>query len=119
MSYDLAVWRAPGPVTKKDVEKRYIAYCDGLPDHSDAKRVQEISSFFAELESRYPTISEYPLDRLSECPWNSRFDIAPDFGIVTIAWSRVSEVVPFVLPLASRHRLICYDPQSDTVFFPD
>jgi hypothetical protein len=35
-----------------------------------------------------------------------------------IAWSRVEEIALYVVELAEKHGLVCYDPQENYVYLP-
>jgi hypothetical protein len=38
--------------------------------------------------------------------------------LLSVCFSRVEEVFPFVGQTANNHNLVCYNPQGDTVLLP-
>lgn len=92
------------------MKTRYDEDPSAAPDHP------AVEAFYRELCGRYPTLDDWPEETQDDCPWN----MGPDRmgGYVTVCMSdRALEkgVLEFVVDLALRHKLVCYDPQSQTI----
>lgn len=118
MSYDLAVWHSNRAVTIEEVASRYAAFCDRSLESESAAPTSSIDAFVRDLTEKYSASGRCSEDDSGNSPWSSAFDVAGDFAVVSISWSRVAEVVPFLIRLADKHGLICYDPQKESGFWP-
>ena len=94
----------------------YGELCDG--NYDVLKPSAKIDAFYQELITRYPDIESYSDDNVDECPWSVEIDVSDGAVMVCIVWSRVEEVAPFVMRLAEKHGLACYDPQDDKLHLP-
>lgn len=102
-----------------DLTHLLLSWRQSWPHPADISiRAPRRARFLQELAARWPSIDDYPEDDVDDCPWNVDFDRSEASAILGIAWSRVEEVVPFVLDLAHRHDLHVYNPQDDTVTPP-
>jgi hypothetical protein len=79
---------------------------------------EDIQTFLDELTQRYPPLSSYTDDTLDESVWMSDFDVSHAHVLLSVCFSRVEEVFPFVGQTANNHNLVCYNPQGDTVLLP-
>ncbi len=77
-----------------------------------------MTQFVLELTAKYPQPQELPDDALANCVWSCDFDLSKAYCLLNIGWPFVDDVAPFVMELASKYRLICYDPQNDIVHLP-
>lgn len=119
MSFDLAVWDCNGLVTNQDVKVKYESFCERLLEAKNGPPTLKIKAFVQELEDRFPANNPYVEEDLEDCPWNSAFDTSGDFTLLTISWARVAEVAPFVTMLARKHGMICYNPQDESIAWPE
>jgi hypothetical protein len=116
VSYDLALWDRNRQPSLNDIKEKYVRFCES--QHAGEKGTGRVSSFFTDLEKRYPSINDYAEDRLDECPWACPFEICSDFAVVCMRWSSTDAVMPIITELARAHGLVCYDPQEESVHYP-
>jgi hypothetical protein len=108
MSFDLAVWYEPQPISEAQASATYLALCDA--DESPAPARPEVAGFHRELTGRFPDLDTAA--DVDASPWTCRLGITADAVLMTIAWSRADEVKPIVRELAARHGLVCHNPQT-------
>ena len=116
MSFDLAVMNLRGPVTSAEAGELYAELCEGNVDVVASS--ENIDLFYQELTSKYPDIDSYSDDEVDNCPWSVELDISDGAVVMCMVWSRVEEVAPFVMQLAAKHNLACYDPQEEKIWLP-
>jgi hypothetical protein len=116
LSFDVAVWHRKRPYSPKEAGPMYQALCQG--DTSVVDPDPRIDAFIADLIARYPSIDDYPVEEIDDCPWNCAFDQSAGHVILSMASSRIEEVVPVVAELAAKHRLTVYDPQDNELYLP-
>jgi hypothetical protein len=108
MSFDLAVWYEPAPITV-DVADAWLAalYESEVPDGITPR--PEVAAFVADLLGGHPADGEV---------WESAPVVGADFVLMSFtepAGDRMREVVR---GLAERHGLVCYDPQTEQIAQP-
>ncbi len=118
MSYDLGVWYRTHPISHQEAQAQYFRLCEGEDITGYTEAAGKISAFVEELVSRYPPLGEYPDEETDDCPWSAEFDVMGGHVIIAIAWSRCREISPWVSEAASRHGLVCYDPQAQKLRLP-
>ncbi len=126
MSFDLSVWYSPRPLTAAEADELCSTFHGNASGNGNgngngnrqATPDERLTRFVDELTSRFPQIDDVADDEIEECPWNCAFDLSPTHVRIPIMWSRAEEVTSFVLALAGRHGLVCYDPQSRKVHLP-
>ncbi len=116
MSYDLAVWYASQPITIKEAEDIYDRLLDD--DLTALEPHPGVQAFLAELTSHYPQIYDWNDDDIGNCPWSIAFDQSDRYVTMCMVYSRTNELVPFIENLATKHDLVCYNPQSSRVKYP-
>jgi hypothetical protein len=119
MSYDISIWSVRNRLTRKEA----IATWDELCEDDDATprcliASVNVAAFVAELEKTYPQISSYADDDVDSCPWSSDFHPAPAHITLSCSYSRSTEIVQFVLPLAHRHGLAVFDFVTELIYLP-
>ncbi|HLK57117.1 MAG TPA: hypothetical protein VKU00_11160 [Chthonomonadaceae bacterium] len=124
MSFDLAIWSSNRPLTAAETYPIYAALCDNdlslltpAPNGNEA-----IAAFLDGLGQTYPDLDTVPVSELKNCPWAFGFwpELLPrPCQFLHISWPWVAEVAPFVIHLAVKHHLVCYDPQTETISLPD
>ncbi|WP_285577339.1 hypothetical protein [Actinoallomurus iriomotensis] len=115
VSFELGVWREDGPVTAEDAGDRYEQVAEQEPPGGEPD--QQVAAFHQELTSRFPDLDDLP-DEDDSSPWMDYLDLSADGVFMKIAFSRVEEMVPYVIELAAEHGLVCYDPQEHVVHNP-
>lgn len=117
MSYDLAVWAGDRPQDDGQASEEYdrlTAYFDD--DDADREPASErIRAFIEELLGRYPALGE-PGDE--DSPWAMGPDPGNangDFVYLTMTFSGARRCLEWIVETALRHKLICFDPQSETL----
>lgn len=116
MSYDLYLWHRPQPVTAQQAAAichRLARSCDDdvIPDEA-------VLSFHEELMARFPPLESLAENDADDSPWNMSPDATDSRVILCMGLSRASKIGPFILELAARHRLVCFDPSTGVVHHP-
>jgi hypothetical protein len=105
MSFDLAVWYEPVPVTDTQAAATYELLCRGedagLTNHSN------LSTFFADL------ISEF-----GQWAWSEKPEVEDNGLLLSLSQATADEVAPKIVYLAERHGLVSYDPHAHQVQLP-
>jgi hypothetical protein len=120
MSFDLGVWYPQTRIRNKEASELYVRLCDG--DTSGVVPNPAIEAFYAELTARHPEIDAIPEEKIDDhnhCPWSCKLDHSPGHVIMSCVWPKATYVGQLVENLARKHGLAVYDPQSDTVTYPD
>ena len=116
MSFDLAVMNVETPISSQEAAEIYGKICEG--NYDVLKPSEKIDAFYQELINKYPDIESYADDEVDDCPWSVEIDVSDGAVVMCMVWSRVEEVAPFVMRLAEKHGLACYDPQDDKLHLP-
>ncbi|RZQ51297.1 hypothetical protein C1E23_20260 [Pseudoalteromonas phenolica] len=114
MSHDLGFFSIKQGATTSEVREAYLSSCEGTSPSwppSDA-----LKSFISALETKYPCIDRLSDDEIDESPWSCDFDKGDGHIIVSMVFSRASEVGNFVWGLLEQHELIVFDPQADKAY---
>lgn len=77
-----------------------------------------VLAFHEELIARFPGLESLGVDDLDGSAWSMSPDATSSRVVLCMAWSRVAETMPFVLELAGRHGLVCFDPTAGVVHDP-
>lgn len=120
MSCDFGVWFPSKQLTNEEADKLYAQLCegeiDGITPHPS------IDSFYKEITSRHPEIDDVPdddIDDLDLCPWSIAFDRSDGHLLMSCVWSKAEYVESLIKDLAKKHGLAVYDPQTETITYPD
>lgn len=116
MSFDLAILNIEKPIDSEVAAEIYGELCDG--NYEVLQPSEKIGAFYQELVGKYPDIDSYSDDEVDECPWSVEVDVSDGAVIMSMVWSRVEEVALFVMKLAKKHDLACYDPQNSRLYLP-
>ncbi|MEV8631114.1 hypothetical protein AB0395_05600 [Streptosporangium sp. NPDC051023] len=93
MSFELAVWHEPEPITRERAADVFLALRGGEPGAAEPSAgVTEFAASLPEAE---------------QC--------SPAHAVVTVALERSDEVAGEAFALARRYGLVCYDPQRHLV----
>ena len=121
MSYDLAVWEGGSPAGEKVALATFLALYekwfgdDEPPPDEDPTPTQPIQRYVAALLERWPDITT---DAGDESPWADgplEANAAGNFFFFSLVWSRAEEAAAYCADLATRHGLVCFDPQTNAV----
>jgi hypothetical protein len=116
MSFSLAFWIGERPVADAataEFERLYGLYVDDGPTEPRP----ELLAFIREITGRYPDLMDLPEHEIDDGVWSDgplTGNASGPLLYLGLVWSRVDEVVPFLVEVAAKHRLVVYDPQSCT-----
>jgi hypothetical protein len=116
VSFDLYLWASPSPVTADQAER----ICERL-DEGDQVATEpspRLLEFAGELMARYPRLEDLDHAVIEDSPWRVSPDVSSERVILCMGFSKAAEISREVLELASRHGLVCYDPQAGEVHHP-
>lgn len=114
MSHDIGFFSIKEGATTAEIRAAYLSSCEGVPSlwpQSDA-----LKSFISALENEYPCIDTLSDKEVDDSPWSCGFDKGEGHIIVSMVFSRVSEVGSFVWSLLEQYELIVFDPQADKAY---
>lgn len=114
MSFDLGFWWEERPLSSTDAARKYEALIEGrtgiVTGHS------KLESLYDTIVSRFPDLTEENLD---SSPWSVPLHKTRECIIVTMSYSRQSEVSDILLQMSESFGITCYDPQTGKVYFPE
>ena len=120
MSFDLAVWYPDKRLSDEEASERYHRLCDsdttGVVDHPS------VEAFYRELTATHPEIDDVPEDKIGDheySPWSVAMDRSDGHVLMCCVWSQAEYVGDIVGRLAAKHSLAVYDPQEETITYPD
>jgi hypothetical protein len=114
VTFDLYLWASPSPVTADQAD----AICQRLAEGGQSATAPSprILEFASDLLARYPRLEDVASPE--DSPWSMSPDVTPDRVILCMGYSKAPQASTGILELASRHRLVCYDPQGGQVHHP-
>src|SRR5262249_24320681 len=90
-------------------------YFSKLCESEDIESIIEphpnMGKFIAALTAKYPHES-------TRCPWAGSFDHSEGHCHISIKFSEVDKVLPFIVNLANELCLTCWDPKEEAVYVP-
>jgi hypothetical protein len=120
MSFDLGVWYSESTLTDKEAADVYLRLCEDWP-YLDGEN-SAVAAFYEELTEHWPEIDTIPEEKIGEmeyCPWSCALDHSGMAVVMPCVWPMAEKVATFVQGLASKHRLVLFDPQSSRVYLPE
>lgn len=113
MSYDLFVWQGPPLASSEDVWTLIEEVCENENLdvlEGDAK----VPSFLEDLFAEFPSLEDAAVD-LDGTPWSSTGNTSDKHAMLSLAMGEPStlRVMELIVGLCQRHRLHCFDPQSE------
>ncbi|MEU0483621.1 hypothetical protein ABZ260_31085 [Streptosporangium sp. NPDC006013] len=110
MSFELAVWHEPKPITREHAENVFHTFRHGKP-HGASPRPESGAPHSGEQEpaETHPGVAAF-VERLPEAE-----PLSAAFALVTVDLERADEVASEVFALAAECGLVCYDPQRGLV----
>jgi hypothetical protein len=117
MSYNVAVVVPPVPA---DDAKAWAAL-EGLIEQP-GPRPAVLQELYDRLTARYPCMCAVPEDEIDDTVWSDG-PIINNFlhrgAVLGMSYSRVEEVLPFLVETANALRLVVFDWATETVYRPD
>jgi hypothetical protein len=92
---------------------------DALHDGPTPEPSSALIAFVDDLLARYPDLDELDDDKLDDNVWSDgplTGNIIGEFINIGILWSRYDVAALFVIEMAKKHQLFCYDPQSENLY---
>lgn len=120
MSCDYGVWYSEKPLTNEEATKIYLALCEQWPFLEGEN--EAVLAFYDELIKRWPEIDTVPESKIDDkeyCPWSCAISHSGMAVVTACVWSMASKVESFVKDLATKYKLVLYDPQSERVLLPE
>jgi hypothetical protein len=117
VSFDLGVWHSDKALSVEEAGELYMKLCEQtwipIEEHL------AVESFYRELCRTYPEIDTFSADEVDDCPWSCAHDRSGFHVLIAMSYGdRTTAVAQFVVDLAKKHDLICYDPQGPDVYLP-
>ena len=117
MSFDLGVWHSDKALSVKEAGELYVKLCE--LEWTPTEESPAVNAFYKELCRAYPEIDTLPDDQVDDCPWSCAHDRSGLHVIVAMSWGeKTTPVAQFVVDLAEKCGLVCYDPQGPDVYLP-
>jgi hypothetical protein len=117
MSFDLGVWHSERPITVEEAGDLYLKLCK--QEWVPIEESPAVEAFYRESCGKYPEIDMLPEDQVDESPFSCAHDRSGLHVLVAISYGqRTTPVAQYVVELAEKHGLICYDPQGPDVYLP-
>lgn len=114
MSHDLGFFSIKQGASTSEIRDAYLSSCEGnTPQWPSSSALQ---SFVSALENKYPCIDSLSDDEIDDSPWSCDFDKGEGHIIVSMVFSRASEVGNFIWELLEQYELIVFDPQADKAY---
>src|SRR6267143_4795804 len=120
MSYDLGVWYPHQRLTNSEAGQIYVDLCESRQTSLQAHPA--LRAFYDELYAAHPEIDDIPEERIDDheyCPWSCAHDRSDAHMIMCCLFSQADSVHNVVHKLAREHGLAVYDPQSETITYPN
>ncbi len=110
VSFELAVWHEPKPITREHAENVFQTFRHGKP-HGASPRPEPGAPRSGEQEpaETHPGVAAF-VERVPEAE-----PLSAAFALVTVDLERADEVAAEVFALAAECGLVCYDPQRGLV----
>jgi hypothetical protein len=120
MSCDYGVWYSEAPLTNEEAAKIYLALCEQWPFLEGENGA--VRAFYGELTSTWPEIDTVPDEKIDDheySPWSCAISHSGMAVLTACVWSMASNVGSFIQALATKHKLVFYDPQSRRLILPE
>lgn len=113
MSFEISIWSVGERIGRREaiaIDREIRESEDTVPRGLLAS--SSIQEFRQELER------VYPFDMTASCPWASDFSQSRAHLTLFSVFSRSTELIQFVLPLAHRHGLSVFDDRTQLIYLP-
>jgi len=107
-------------MSDQEAANTYIRLCEG--DTGGVVPNPAVDAFYQELVSVHPEIDDVPDEKIDDqdyCPWSIAHDRSPGHVIMSCVWSKAEYCLDLIASLAHKHGLALFDPQSETIVYPD
>jgi hypothetical protein len=74
-----------------------------------------LAAFLAELTERYPRLETLPEPERKDSPWNGDISETNGHAVIAMGGSHCAEAVEFIMELADKHGLVCFDPKTRSI----
>jgi hypothetical protein len=118
MSFDLALWKWRVEPSAPEAQVIYEQLAGGSPPEALRRAGTAVKRFLAELLDRYPPMAGADEKSVDKRVWSVDPELVGGGIVLCVRHSKAAAVEAAVRSLAERHALICYDPQSATVYGP-
>lgn len=115
MSFDLGVFFTEKPHSDDDARDRYVACCEEDDLSPWVVPNPKVAAFLKDLTARYPDIKDMPEQNVDACPWAASLDVSRGHVLMPMVHSWAERMYPFILGLAEKHGLVCFDPQEGMI----
>jgi hypothetical protein len=120
VSFDLAVWASPAPVTVDEAAAEHERLCSAAAVVGVDAPHSAVVAFHRALTDLHPDLTAAALaadERAGASPW-SELSLTASAVLMAVSWRRAEEIAALVGELAAQHGLTLYDPQRRTVRSP-
>ena len=119
MSYDLLVWKAP-QITDVDEFHARLEQFDKSGGEDGFEPSPDVTRFYDELLERHPALESYPEEAIDnvEAPWSMTPHRSDRLITMYMIWPAGEYMGPLIVELASKYRLMVYDPQGPDIYPP-
>ena len=111
MSYDLEVWKENTPIGTREAANKIAIYWE--EDKSVFVNHSDVESFAREMVEVFPFETVETPDFI----WQG-FNATNAFIAMNFNSSRVAEVIPRLIEIASKYELVCFDGQRGIIHYP-
>lgn len=113
--YYLVVWSSGREISEQEAYEEYAAF---TADSAARIFSEPVYLFYCELLRHYPDVEMTAEEDLPWNPWACAVEFAEDHVVLPLLQEHHAASSPFILRLATLHRLVCYDPQTQKVYLP-
>jgi hypothetical protein len=120
MSFDLGVWYSDNTLSDEAASEIYLRLCEDGPFLEGENPA--VAAFYRELTEHWPEIDTVPEEKIGDfdySPWSCALDHGGMSVVMMCVWPMAERVAAFVQELATKHKLVLFDPQANRVFLPE
>jgi len=115
MRVEIGVFFADSPLTEKDALQRYRAHGGEPSADLTIEPGPLITAFLTDLTGRYPRLGSLSEEDRATSPWSGDFDVSDRQVLITLGGSHCADAIDFIMELAERHGLVCFDPKTRSI----
>lgn len=115
MRVEIGVFFTETPLTDREALQRYRVHRgEPNPDRS-SEPMPGMVGFVTDLTDRYPRLESLPDEDRANSPWSGDFDVSDGHVLIAMGGSQCADAVEFILELAEKHDLVCFDPKTRSI----
>jgi hypothetical protein len=115
MPVEISVFFTETPLTDSDALQKFRAPSgERNPDRS-SDTVSVMADFMADLTDRYPHLDSLPEEDRTNSPWSGDINVSDGQVLIAVGGSQCADVVEFIMELAEKHALVCFDPKTCSI----